>query len=94
MSQWRIYLRFCADYDRVPLPADMDTILLYLAFLAQERAYMTIINYLSAVWLLHKVNGFDHIDSSSFQFRMTLRGIRRTLGDSSKQARPIRIHEL
>ena len=94
MSQWRIYLRFCDEMELVALPAEMDTILLYLAYLAETRSYVTIINYLSGVWLLHKVNGIQHLDPSSFPIVMTLRGIRRVLGDSKNQARPITVYEL
>ena len=93
-SQWRIYLRFCDSYDRQALPADVETVLLYLAFLAQNRSYVTIINYLSAVWSLHKVNGIPHVDPSTFEIQMTLKGIKRTLGDVRSQARPITVKEL
>ena len=78
----------------MPLPADLDMVLLYIAFLAESRAYVTIINYLSAVWSLHKLHGFAHIDPSSFPLVMTLRGVRRTLGDSRSQARPLKVEEL
>ena len=93
-SQWRIYLRFCDEFDRQSLPASMETILLYLAYLAESRSYVTIINYLSAVWSLHKLSGVPHLDPSSFEIQMTLKGIKRTLGDERCQARPITVHEL
>ena len=94
MSQWRIYLTFCQEFDLVPLPASMETILLYLAYLAESRSYVTIINYLSAVWTLHKMNAVQHLDPSSFPIVATLRGIRRTLGDVKNQARPVSVKEL
>ena len=94
MSQWKFYLNFCSDYGLDPLPAEIDTILLYIAFLAESKAYVSIINYLSAVWTLHKLNGIPHLDPSSFPITMTLRGIRRSLGDARKQARPVTVDEL
>ena len=94
MSQWKCYLNFCSDYGLDPLPAEIDTILLYIAFLAESKAYVSIINYLSAVWTLHKLNGIPHLDPSSFPITMTLRGIRRSLGDARKQARPVTVDEL
>ena len=93
-SQWRIYLRFCDEFGLCGLPAEMDTILLYLAYLAQTRSYITIINYLSAVWSLHKLNGLQHIDPSLFEIQMTLKGIKRVLGDVRTQAKPITVKEL
>ena len=92
--QWRHYLRFCSEYDQVPLPAGLDTILLYIAFMAGQFKYVSLINYLSAVWVLHKVNGFSHIDPASFEIKMTLRGVRRSIGDTSTQARPIPVSEV
>ena len=93
-SQWKHYFRFCSLYELEPLPADLDTILLYLAFMASNFKYVSIINYLSAVWVLHKVNCFQHISPNCFEIRMTLRGIRRVLGDSANQARPLSSQEL
>ena len=73
MSQWRIYLRFCEEYELCPLPATMDTVLLCLAYLAKDRSYVTIINYSSAVWVLHRINRLRHLDPSSFEIQMTLK---------------------
>ena len=94
MSQWKIYLSFCDDYQLEPLPGSMDTILLYLAFLAESRSYVTIIKYLTAVWSLHKLNNLPHLDPSSFPIQMTLRGIRRTLGDCTHQATALTVKDL
>ena len=93
-SQWRCYLRFCSEYDLVPLPATLDTVLLYIVYLADRFKYVSIINYLSALWVLHKINGIPHVDPSSFEIKMTLKGVRRTIGDVSIQARPISLGEL
>ena len=93
-SQWKHYFSFCEEYNQNALPASLDTILLYLAYMASSFKYVSIINYLSAVWVLHKMSGFKHIDSNSFEIYVTLRGIRRTIGDVSKQARPLSVHEL
>ena len=93
-SQWKHYFKFCHEFDQVPLPASLETVLLYLAFMADRFKYVTIINYLSALWVLHKLSGFSHVDPKSFEIHVTLRGIRRTLGDATKQARPISVDEL
>ena len=93
-SQWKNYLNFCQDLELIPLPATLDTILLYIPFMSECFMYVTIINYLSAVWVLHKLNGFDHVDPSSFEIKITLKGIRRRLGDSQVHARPITVSDL
>ena len=45
-SQWRTSLNFCEEHGLIPLPAEMDTILLYITFLASRLRYVSIINYL------------------------------------------------
>ena len=77
-----------------PLPAALETVLLYLAYLADSKSYVTIINYLSAVWSFHRVNGVPHIDTSSFPIKMTLKGIHRTNRDSKNQAAVLTVNDL
>ena len=93
-SKWKHYFRFCEEYNQTVLPASSDTILSYLTYMTSSFKYVSIINYLSAVWVLHKMSGFKHIDSNSFEIYVTLRGIRHTIGDVSKQARPLSVPEL
>ena len=93
-SQWRHYFKFCDTYNQVPLPASLDTVLLYLAHMADSFKYVSIVNYLSVLWVLHKVISHQHVDPKSFEIHVTLKGIRRTLGDTVHQARPISIQEL
>ena len=92
--QWRHFFKFCQLYQQVPLPASLDTVLLYLTFMAESFKYVSIINYLSALWVLHKLNGYPHVDPKSFEIYITLRGIRRTIGDVSTQARPLTLVDL
>ena len=94
MSQWKSYIKFCDEFDRVPLPADLETILCYSVYLAESKSFNSIPNYLSAVWTLHKLNGVSQLDLSTFEITMTLRGIKRVLGHEVKQARPVTVAEL
>ena len=55
---------------------------------------MSIINYLSAVLMLFKVDGTTHLDPSTFEIQMTLEVIRCTLGDARRQARPLQVNDL
>ena len=93
-SQWKHYFNFCTFYDQVPVPASLDTVLLYLAYMASSFKYVSIINYLSALWVLHKISGLPPLDPKTFEIHMTLRGIRRTLGDTKSQAPPVSVAEL
>ena len=62
------------------LPADLETILVYVALLAESKSYTSIPNYLSAVWVIRKINALSHLDPSTFEITITLRGIRRVIG--------------
>ena len=92
--QWRHYLQFCALFELAPLPASSETVCLYLTYMAETFVYSSIVNYLSAVWVLHRVNNVSHINIHDQSILMTLRGIRRVLGDSSTSAAPITVSDL
>ena len=94
-SQWRSYISFCEEFGiNPPLPASLETILLYVTHLAERLKYRSIKAYLGAVWILHDINGVPHIDPLVFELDMTLKGIRRTLGDLVLQAPPARLGDL
>lgn len=93
-SQWKKYFQFCETVGLPPLPATLDMVLMYIAYMAESLAYSSITNYLSALWVLHKYLGYVHVDKSSFQIRMTLQGVKRVLGDQIKQATPITLAHL
>ena len=93
-SQWRHYLKFCELLELEPLPASLYAVLMYVSYMATSFKYSSIQNYLSALWILHKLAGFSHIDPHTFELQITLRGVRRSLGDVVTQARPISVTEL
>ena len=92
--QWKHYLEFCSLYELVPLPATAETVCLYLTHMADTFVYSSIVNYLSALWVLHRVNNIPHIDIHDQSIAFTLKGIRRVLGDSSNSAVPISVMDL
>ena len=51
-SQWRTYVRFCAKYNLISIPAADRTIIRFLVHLSTYCKYSTIINYLSAINVL------------------------------------------
>ena len=88
-SQWNIYFKFCNEFNLTPVPADLETIGLYITYLTRKCCYVTIINYLSGVWALHDYWGVPHLDPKNFLIKSTLLGAKRILGCESVQADPL-----
>ena len=88
-SQWKRYYDFCTEFALLPLPADAETIGLYVTYLARKCCYVTIMNYISGVWALHDYWGVKHVDPTTFIIRSTLLGAKRLLGCESVQADPL-----
>ena len=93
-SQWKKYLKFCSDIDQIPLPADIQTIVRFLVFLARGCKYSTINNYLSAVIALHKFYGYDVIFRDSFLVKLVMRGLKSQLGDQKCQMQPLSVSQM
>ena len=88
-SQWRRYFGFCDEFNLVALPADVETVGLYITFLARKVCYVTIINYISGLWALHDYWGIPHVDPQIFLIRATLKGAKRLLGCETVQVDPL-----
>ena len=71
------YHKFCTRFYMQPLPATEDQLILFVADLAQTRAYGTIKVYLSGVRHLHIVNNYGNPLDNKLKLDLTLRGIRR-----------------
>ena len=94
-SQWKSYTDFCEECEiEFPLPASLETVLLYVAHLADRLKYRSIKAYLTGLWILHNLNGVKHVDPHCFELVMTLKGVRRTLGDLVLQAVPAQLTDL
>ena len=99
-SQWHVYLRFCSSYGLVPIPAQPQTIVRFLIHLSTYCKYCSIINYLSAINVLHRHFGHSVTFQDVFTIKLVTRGLRRILGDAQEQKLPItpdilkRIHPL
>ena len=88
-SQWRVYLRFCSAFGLVPIPATNRTVIRFLIHLSTYCKYSTIINYLSAINVLHRHFGHHVTFQDVFAVKLIVRGLRRTLGDAQEQKLPI-----
>ena len=93
-SQWRKYFKFCADTDQQPLPADIQTIVRFMVFLARDCKYSTVNNYLSAVISLHKFYGYSVSFRESFLVKLVMRGLRSQLGEQRSQMQPLSLSQL
>ena len=88
-SQWKRYFAFCEEFSLIPLPADVETVGVYITYLARKCCYITITNYLSGLWALHDHWGVPHLDPTTYIIRSTLKGAKRLLGCESVQADPL-----
>ena len=89
-SQWNFYYKFCAETGvDPPLPTSFRDVLRYIVYMASRLKYVSLTNYLVALWQLHKVNDFPHVDPLNFKVQCTIKGVKRELGTESVRARPI-----
>ncbi|XP_078345379.1 uncharacterized protein LOC144630885 [Oculina patagonica] len=88
-SQWRTYVRFCTTYHLVPVPAKEQTIIRFLIHLSYYCKYSTVINYLTAINVLHRHFGFNVTFQEMFPVKLILHGLRRILGDTPAQKLPM-----
>ena len=93
-SRWNRYNDFCDEFGLLALPASVETICLYLTQLMKKLCYITIVNYLSSVWVLHDYMGFKHVDPSTFLIQATLKGIKRLIGNEARQVDPLSPQDL
>ena len=85
-SQWNKYYEFCNIYNYTAIPASESQMCNYITYMTQSLCFTSLINYLSAVWLLHKLLGYESCQKS-FLVSQTVKGARRVLGSHIKQAK-------
>ena len=88
-SQWRTYLWFCTMYHLVPVPAEDQTIMRFLIHFSYYCKYSTVINYLSAINVLHRHFDFNVTFQEVFSIKFILRGLQHILGDAPGQKLPM-----
>ena len=93
-SQWKKYLCFCSESDQIPLPADVQTVVRFLVYLARTCKYSTVNNYLSAVISLHNFYGYSAAFRDSFLVKLVMKGLKSQLGDHVTQMKPLTIQQL
>ena len=86
---WRDFWRFCRDNDLSDLPAEADTVCLYLTHLAESgSAISTIVRRCTSITAIHHASGHDSPVKNDRVGRV-LKGIRNTIGEPQKKAKAL-----
>jgi site-specific recombinase XerD len=93
LSDWADFSRWADAHQLVALPAQPETVALYLTHLAATHRPSTIGRRVASISIMHRRNGFD-TPTTSPAVREVLKGIRRTLKTAQRQAAPATIGEI
>lgn len=93
-SQWSRFESFCANYRLGCRPATVDTICLYVTFLAFELEYTTVLNYVALLPSYHPFHNFDYPDLSHFKIKEALAGVQRRRHELPNRREVILPHHL
>ena len=88
-TQFTDFLLFCAYFKFTPLPAELDTVCLYVQLLSRTLSPPSVRNYLSGVKLLHLFSGLEYSFSREFVLSLELRGIARVAHHTPQRAPPV-----
>lgn len=75
--------------DRSPLPASVDTVCLFIAFLSDRMAFSTISSYVSGLVQFHNQNNFEAPDMSHFAVKQALAGLKRKKEELPRTKAPL-----
>ena len=89
-TQWTAYLLFCNYFEVNPFMVSVDFLCAYAQFLSRTfKSVQSIRNYLNGVRTLFLLHGQDIDFFSSFEIKLTLKGLERKLKHLPRQALPI-----
>lgn len=91
---WRCWLAWCRRRNFCPLPAETQTVALYVAELGQRLRPSTIARYLGSISVAHQAAGHDPSPTRSVLVRKALAGLKRTKGTRYRKVSPILVDEL
>ena len=86
------YIKFCTAVNKPPSPATEQTLVLFVAYMAQSCCHATIRVYLSAIRHFHITQGLGDPLTGKLQLQLVLRGVRRkkpSLGDARLPITPL-----
>ncbi len=92
-SDWRHFTQWCQERALSPLPAEGETVALYLADWADRRKTSTLQRRLSAISQAHQAAGYDS-PTHAHVVRSVWAGIRRSKGSREEGKDPILVEDL
>lgn len=93
MSDWKHFTAWAERYGIQPLPAQPETVVLYVTDLAKAQRPSTINRRIASISILHRRNGFD-TPARNPAVQEVMKGIRRGLGMAQQEAAPATIGEI
>lgn len=91
-QQWSCYLRFCNLFKLKPIPCSDEQLSWYVTHLMKFMTHRSIVNYIQAVLLAHKLRGLPPPSVSSVTMKLTLAGVKRVSKISARSRDPVTIH--
>ena len=88
-SHANAYLRYCAYFGRTPVPANQDTLVGYVVFLARSLNPRSIPCYMNIIRILHVSAGLKNPLADNWEIQMLKRAIMRKQGIPLVQKEPI-----
>ena len=69
-------MRFCDDYNLIPLPCTIIQATIYVAHLSLYMKFSSVVNYLSAISYFHQLLGIPPLQLSDAVLKLTLKGVK------------------
>ena len=85
----RAFLRFCTLLGVEPIPATSRLLCRYAAYLAKRLKFSSVKQYLNIIRIIHREWNLPNPLEGDYRLHLTLRGIKRSLGDSVCRKQPI-----
>lgn len=93
-SQWKVFENFCIEYDLRMFPITTENVCRFLVWKSSTVKFVTLNNYVSALNVLCKINLLQTNLREDYSVELTMRGLRRILGDKSTPMDPLFPREL
>lgn len=89
-SEWKSFLRFCQEFQLVPLPTSSSTISCFLVYLSQHTlSYRYILNHLNSLHVVHLYYDLPCDTLTCFSVRLMTMGLKCLLGTHTNQKHPV-----
>jgi integrase len=92
-ADWSNFVEWCKAHNQGALPADPETVALYVTDISTTHKPGTLTRRLSAISQAHQIAGIES-PTSSAKVRLVMAGIRRSKGTSQKAKTPVLVEDL